>query len=176
MKKLGFNTRLVHSGEKPCPVTGALRMPIYQTSTFVFENVEQGARRFAGEEEGYIYTRLGNPTQTALEVKMADLEGGDAAIATASGMAAVTSATMAFLEQGDHVVSSEAVYGCTHSLFKELFPRWGINVSFVNTSDPEEIEEAVRPETKMLYLESPANPTMALVDMEKAVEIARKIN
>ncbi len=174
MKKLGFNTRLVHSGEKPCPVTGALRMPIYQTSTFVFENVEQGARRFAGEEEGYIYTRLGNPTQTALEVKMADLEGGDAAIATASGMAAVTSATMAFLEQGDHVISSEAVYGCTHSLFKELFPRWGINVTFVNTSDPEEIEEAVRPETKMLYLESPANPTMALVDMEKAVEIARK--
>jgi len=176
MKKLGINTRLVHSGEKPCPVTGALRMPIYQTATFVFDDVDQGARRFAGEEEGYIYTRLGNPTQTALEVKMADLEGGNAAIATASGMAAVTSATMAFLQQGDHVVSSEAVYGCTHSLFKELFPRYGIKVSFVDTSKPEEIENAIRPETKMLYLESPANPTMGLVDIEKAVIIAKEKN
>ena len=174
MNKPGINTRLVHAGEKPCPVTGAMRMPIYQTATFVFENVEQGARRFAGEEEGYIYTRLGNPTQTALEIKMADLEGGEAAIATASGMAAVSSATMGLLKQGDHVVSSEAVYGCTHSLFKELFPRWGLEVSFVDTSDPEEIAAAIKPETRMLYLESPANPTMSLVDLEKAVALARE--
>ncbi len=174
MNKLGINTRLVHSGEKPCPVTGALRMPIYQTSTFVFENVEQGARRFAGEEEGYIYTRLGNPTQNALEVKMADLEGGEAAIATASGMAAVTSATMGFLKQGDHVVSSEAVYGCTHSLFKDLFPRWGMRVTFVDTSSPEEIAAAIEPETCMIYLESPANPTMSLVDLQKTVALARE--
>jgi len=105
---------------------------------------------------------------------MADLEGGEAGMAAASGMAAVASTTMAFLKQGDHIVSSEAVYGCTHSLFKEHFPHWGIETTFVDTSNLTEIEAAIRPETKMLYLESPGNPTLSIVDIEGAVKLAKK--
>ncbi|MFW6300930.1 MAG: PLP-dependent transferase, partial [Bacillota bacterium] len=104
-KEWNFNTRTVHAGEDPCPQTGALRVPIYQSSTFVFDNVEQGGRRFAGEESGYIYTRLGNPTQTALEEKMANLEGTETAIALGSGMAAVSSTVMGLLEAGDHMIA-----------------------------------------------------------------------
>lgn len=174
MKKWKFSTRAIHSGEKPCPITGALRIPIYQTSTFVFENVDQGARRFSGEEEGYIYTRLGNPTQAALEAKMADLEGGEAAIATASGMAAVASTMMMLMDAGDHVLSSKAVYGCTHSLFREYFPKWGMEASFVDTTSLGAIEESIRPQTKVLYIESPANPTMSISNIQGIVNLAQK--
>ncbi|HHV82885.1 MAG TPA: methionine gamma-lyase, partial [Tepidanaerobacter syntrophicus] len=104
----GFNTKAIHAGQKPCPATGAHVTPIYQTSTFVFKDVDQGAHRFAGEEEGYIYTRLGNPTLTELEKKVAVLEGGEEAIATASGMAAISTALVTLLKKGDHIVAGDA--------------------------------------------------------------------
>ncbi|MFW5873069.1 MAG: methionine gamma-lyase [Bacillota bacterium] len=171
-KEWNFNTRTVHAGEDPCPQTGALRVPIYQSSTFVFDNVEQGGRRFAGEESGYIYTRLGNPTQTALEEKMANLEGTETAIALGSGMAAVSSTVMGLLEAGDHMIASKTLYGCTFSLFSELLPRWNIEVSFVDMSDLENVKNAIKDNTKVIYTETPSNPTMKLVDLAGLAEIA----
>ncbi len=171
-KEWNFNTRTVHAGEDPCPQTGALRVPIYQSSTFVFDSAEQGGRRFAGEEPGYIYTRLGNPTQTALEEKMANLEGTDSAIALGSGMAAVSSTVMGLLEAGDHIIASKTLYGCTFSLFSELLPKWNIEVSFVEMSDLNNIKAAIKDNTKVIYTETPSNPTMNLVDLAELSDIA----
>ncbi len=171
-----FNTRAVHKGESPCPLTGALRTPIYQTSTFAFKDVEQGGNLFKGEDKGYIYTRLGNPTQTVLEEKMADLEEGEAACAAASGMAAVTSATLAFLNKGDHIISSRPLYGCTYSLFKDFFPRWGIEVSFVDLANIESIPKNIKENTRMIYFETPANPTMKLADLAKVAALGKSNN
>ncbi|WP_296972201.1 methionine gamma-lyase [Tepidanaerobacter sp. EBM-38] len=173
-KVKGFNTKAIHAGQKPCPVTGAHVTPIYQTSTFVFKDVDQGARRFAGEEEGYIYTRLGNPTLTELEAKIAALEGGEAAIGAASGMAAISTALVTLLKKGDHIVAGDALYGCTHSFISEILPQYGIEVTMVDTSNLENIENAMKPNTKVIYVETPANPTMKLVDLEGASDIAHK--
>ncbi|MDK2878665.1 MAG: methionine-gamma-lyase [Thermoanaerobacteraceae bacterium] len=169
-----FNTKAIHAGQKPCPVTGAHVTPIYQTSTFVFKDVDQGARRFAGEEWGYIYTRLGNPTEAELEEKMAALEGGEAAIATASGMAAISTVLLSLLKKGDHIVGGSTLYGCTHSLISELLPEYGIEVTLVDTSDLANIEKAMRPNTKVVYVETPANPTLKLVDLKGAADIAHR--
>lgn len=173
-KVKGFNTKAIHAGQKPCPVTGAHVTPIYQTSTFVFKDVDQGARRFAGEEEGYIYTRLGNPTLTELEAKVAALEGGEAAIGAASGMAAISTALVTLLKKGDHIVAGDALYGCTHSFISEILPQYGIEVTMVDTSDLKNIENAMKPNTKVIYVETPANPTMKLVDLKGASDIAHK--
>jgi len=174
IKTKGFNTKAIHAGQKPCPATGAHVTPIYQTSTFVFKDVDQGARRFAGEEEGYIYTRLGNPTISELEKKVAVLEGGEEAIATASGMAAISTALVTLLKKGDHIVAGDALYGCTHSFISEILPQYGIEVTMVDTSKLENIENAMKPNTKVVYVETPANPTMKLVDLKGASEIAHK--
>lgn len=168
----GFSTRAVHSGQQPDPCFGALSTPIYQTSTFVFKDVAQGASRFSGDEEGYIYTRLGNPTQSALEAKMADLEGGEAAAAFASGMAAVTAVLLALVKQGDNVVHTSALYGCTYAFLHELAPRFGITATGVDTADLDAVTQAITPDTKVVYLETPANPTMRLCDIAAIAEIA----
>lgn len=173
LKELGFSTKAVHAGQNPCTITGALSTPIYQTSTFVFENVKQGADRFAGKEEGYIYTRLGNPTQTALEDKIALLEGGEAAIASSSGMAAVSSVIMALTKNGDHIVADKALYGCTFSFLSEIMTKYGVEVTFIDASDIRQIEKALKDNTKIIYFESPANPTMKLVDMKQVSYLAR---
>lgn len=175
-KDLKFASRAVHAGESHDKETGALRVPIYQSSTFVFDSAEQGARRFAGEEKGYIYTRLGNPTQTALEKKMADLEGSETAIAVASGMAAVSGVILALLKAGDHLIASDTLYGCTHSLFHEMLPKWNIEVTFVDMKDIENVKKAIRPNTRVLYGETPANPTLTLIDIEALVSIAKEHN
>ena len=169
-----FATRAVHVGTEPDPHTGALATPIYQTSTFVFDNVDQGAKRFAGEEQGYIYTRLGNPTQRALEEKIASLENGDDAIVAGSGMAAVSGIFFTLVEQGDHIVACESIYGCTHAFLSHMLPKYGVNTSFVDTSNLENIENAIQDNTKVIYIETPANPTMILTDIEGVVEIAKK--
>jgi methionine-gamma-lyase len=171
-KKPGFSTLAVHAGQKPDPIYGSLSSPIYQTSTFVFKDVAQGASRFAGDEEGYIYTRLGNPTQTALEEKIAALEGGKAALAFGSGMAAVTAVIMALVQQGDHIVHSSAIYGCTFAFLHELIPRFGVTATSVDTADVEAVKQALRPETKVVYIETPANPTMKLSDIRAIAELA----
>ncbi|SUX82788.1 cystathionine gamma-synthase [Citrobacter koseri] len=137
-------------------------------------SAEQGAARFALEESGYIYTRLGNPTTDALEKKLAVLERGEAALATASGISAITTTLLTLCEQGDHIVSASAIYGCTHAFLSHSIPKFGIDVSFVNAANPDEIREAIRPETKVVYIETPANPTLSLVDIETVAGIAHQ--
>lgn len=173
-EKWGFATKAVHVGSEPCPNTGALATPIYQTSTFVFDNVEQGGRRFAGAEEGYIYTRLGNPTQRALELKIASLEGGDDAIVCASGMAAVSGVFFSLVQQGDHIISTNSIYGCTHAFLSHMLPNYGIETTFVDTSNLENVEKALQKNTKVIYVESPTNPTMILTDIKAIVALAKK--
>lgn len=165
-KELGFQSLCCHAGQHADPQTGAHNTPIYQTSTFAFKNVQDGSAKFAGEKEGYIYTRLGNPTQSALEEKMAALEGAEAAIATASGMAAISSSVMAVAFAGDHILAHDCLYGCTHSLMEEILPRYGIEVTFADLSNLDNIEANMQDNTKLVYLETPSNPTLNLVDIE----------
>lgn len=173
-KSLHFNTQLVHAGANPDNEYGALSTPLYQTSTFAFDNCEQGGRRFAGEEQGYIYTRLANPTVTQLEQRMAALEDMEAAAATSTGMAAVSGVLMAMLSQGDHLIASNAVYGCTFALLSEQFPRYGIEVTFVDMANHDEIAAAKRENTKAIFLETPVNPNLAVYDLAFIGEFAKQ--
>ena len=167
----GFNTRLVHAGYHP-DATGAVTMPIYQTSTFAFQSAAHGAALFAGEDDGFIYTRLGNPTIRAFEEAVANLEDGYRAIATSSGMGAVSTVYMALLGQGDHMVSTASVYGPSRSLVEKQLSRFGVKGTFVDTSDPENVRKALRPETKLVYVETPSNPAMQVTDLRAVAEIA----
>lgn len=171
-QKMGYNTAIIHAGQSPDPVTGALNTPIYQTSTFVFDSAEQGAARFALEEEGYIYTRLGNPTQHALEIKMARLENAEAALAVSSGITAIAASFWTLCQSGDHIVAADTLYGCTHSLLTHSMPKFGIQVSFVDATNVANIRQAMRPNTKVIYIETPVNPTLAVIDIAAAAELA----
>ncbi|HSQ89287.1 PLP-dependent transferase, partial [Romboutsia sp.] len=135
LKDLKFGTQAIHGGHHKDPVSGALTTPIFQTSTFVFDSAEQGGRRFALEEGGYIYSRLGNPTNTQLEEKVALLEGAEACMSTASGMGAISSALWTALKAGDHIVASKTLYGCTFALLNHGLKRFGVEVSFVDASN-----------------------------------------
>lgn len=176
IKDMGYNTKMVHAGQHPDPLTGALSTPIYQTSTFVFQNAEQGAARFALEENGYIYTRLGNPTQDALEIKMSVLENGEAALAVASGMTAIAAPILTLCKNGDHILASDTLYGCTFALFSHSLPKFGIEVTFVDMTNLENIPAALQSNTKLVYIETPANPTMTLIDIKGVSKIAHKHN
>jgi methionine-gamma-lyase len=171
--KLGLNSRLIHAGEFENPL-GSATVPIYQTSTFIFENADHGARCFSGEDDGYIYTRIGNPTIHALETLVADLEGGVSGIATSSGMAAVNTLYMALLSKGDHMVSSAAVYGPSRVVMEQHWSRFGVESTYVNTANIDEIKAAFRPNTKLLYVETPANPTMDITDLKACAELAHQ--
>lgn len=171
--KHGFFTRMVHGAhfdDKYLAVTP----PIYQTSTFAFNNAQHGADCFAGEADGYIYTRLGNPTIRGLENAVASLENGFGGIAVASGMAAVTTVYMAYLGVGSHVVSSAAVYGPSRGVLEKHFSRFGVEADFVDTSDIKLVEAAIKPNTKLLYIETPANPTIAITDLAACAELAHR--
>jgi methionine-gamma-lyase len=170
-KKSGFNTKLVHGGHHP-DATGAVNVPIYQTSTFAFRSAEHGAALFAGREEGFIYTRIGNPTIAALEESVAGLEGGCGGVATSSGLGAVNSLYMAILGQGAHIVSTASVYGPSRGLIEKHFIRFGVLASFVDTSDLENLRKAITPDTRLVYVESPSNPAMQVTDIEGAAKIA----
>ena len=172
-KNIGFDTKLIHGGDFE-DAFGSAVTPIYQTSTFAFKSAEHGARLFKGEEKGFIYTRLNNPTIEALEVKLAQLENGFGGIALASGMAAVTTVYSSLLKSGDHMISSNAVYGPSRGVMETIFAGFGIESSYVNTYDLENIKAAIQPNTKMLYLETPANPTMNLTDIEEACKMAHQ--
>jgi methionine-gamma-lyase len=167
----GIATRCVHAGQRPDPQTGALTTPLYQTSTFVFDSAEQGAARFAGLEPGYIYTRLGNPTTAALEAKLADLEGGEAALAFGSGMAAISAVIMALVKQGDHIIYGDAIYGCTYAFLHEQMGAFGVEASGVDFADVHAVAAAIRPNTKVLLLETPANPTLKMADIKQLADI-----
>jgi cystathionine beta-lyase/cystathionine gamma-synthase len=160
----GFATRAIHAGQDPDPATGAVIVPIYQTSTFAQEAV--------GVHKGYEYARSGNPTRTALETALAALDGGTHALAFASGLAAETT-TMLLLSAGDHVICGDDVYGGTFRLFDKVFARLGLQFDYVDTSDVTQVESAIRPETKLIWLESPTNPLLKLADIAAIARIAR---
>lgn len=166
-----LDTITIHGGASLEDPAGALVPPLYQTSTFVFPSTQVGGARFAAEETGYIYTRLGNPTVHQLETKMALLEGMEAAAGAATGMGAVSAATLAFLKAGDHVISSDSIYGCSFALFTELFTRFGIEVTFVDMSEPENILKAIQTNTKLLFLETPANPQLKVYSLQEIGKI-----
>ncbi len=171
IRKHGQNTKCVHGSFIPNE-TGCVVTPIYQTSTFAFKDVDHGARLFSGEEEGYIYTRVGNPTIHSVEQVVALLENGYKGIGCATGMAAVHLVFASLLSAGDHIISSEAVYGSTSALLRTVFPRFNVKVSFVDTSDLEAVKAAVIPETKLIYVETPANPTIVVSDIAAIADIA----
>jgi methionine-gamma-lyase len=172
-KNAKFDTILIHGGQKPDALR-AVNPPIYQTSTFAFKNAQDGADCFAGDSDGYIYTRLGNPTIRILEDAVAALEGGAGGIAVASGMAAVTTVYMAYLGTGSHIVSTDAVYGASRGVLEKHFNRFGVEASFVDTSKIELIEAAIKPNTKLLFIETPANPTISITDIAACAELAHK--
>jgi methionine-gamma-lyase len=172
-RDLGFNTKMVHAGHAH-DEHGSAVTPIYQTSTFAFDNAQMGADRFAGRADGFIYTRIGNPTIRALEKNVAELENGAEGIATASGMGAVSVIYMALLSQGAHLVSTGSVYGPSRGLIEKQFSRFGVESSYVDTSDIENVRRSIRPNTKMVYLESPSNPAMLVTDIRAASEVAHR--
>jgi methionine-gamma-lyase len=174
-KKMGFNSKLIHAGTFKDQF-GSATVPIYQTSTFSFENAEDGAKCFAGEKQGYIYTRIGNPTIRSLEKAVAELENGYDGIATSSGMGAVTTIYMALLEKGGHIVSHDAVYGPSRGIMENIFPKFGIESTYVNATNLEDVKNAIRPNTKLIYIETPANPTMDIMDIKACAELAHQHN
>ena len=171
MKKCGLGTTAIHAGTLK-NLYGTLAMPIYQTSTFIFDSAEQGGTRFALEEAGYIYTRLGNPTTTVLENKIAALEEGEAGIAMSSGMGAISSTLWTVLKAGDHIVTDKTLYGCTFALMNHGLTRFGVEVTFVDTSNLDEVKNAMKKNTRVVYLETPANPNLKIVDLEALSKIA----
>lgn len=168
----GFATRQIHKGGHPDPHTGSLSMPIFQTSTFVMHDAQHGADVFAHQAPGYVYTRLGNPNHVVVEEKVADLENGEAAVATASGMGALSAALFTLLSSGDHVVAGRVLYGCTFSLLHHVMPRFGIDTTFVDTTDPANVRAALRPETKLVVLETPTNPNLEITDITAVCDAA----
>jgi methionine-gamma-lyase len=172
-KKLGFNTKMVHAGHAH-DMYGSAVTPIYQTSTFAFDNAQTGADRFAGRADGFIYTRIANPTIRALERNIAELENGADGVATASGMGAVTVIYMTLLSQGAHLVSTGSVYGPSRGLIERQFSRFGVQYTYVDTSDLANVRAALRPDTKMVYLESPSNPAMLVTDIRAVSELAHQ--
>lgn len=172
-KKFKFNTLAVHGGHEPDKETGSRAVPIYQTTSYVFENSEQAAKRFALEEVGPIYTRLTNPTTDVAEKRLAALEGGVAALATSSGQAAITLAILNIATAGDHIVTSANLYGGTHTLFAYTFAKMGIEVSFVKP-DPEEFKKAAKPNTRAFYVETIGNPGLNVPDLKALAEAAEE--
>ncbi|ALU44464.1 trans-sulfuration enzyme family protein [Pseudoalteromonas rubra] len=174
MKKLHDQTNCIHGPHHFDDPHGALTAPLYQSSTFKFKDAAQGAARFAGEEVGYIYTRLGNPTTRELEEKLAQLEEMEDAAATATGMGAVSASVLSFLQQGDHLIASKALYGCSFALFAHMLPKFGIEVTFVDMTDPQALADAVQPNSKMLFAETPINPNMTVLDLAMLGQFAQQ--
>jgi len=169
-----FNSAAIHAGKKHDHTFGAHVTPIYQTSSFVFDDAAQGGRRFSGQEPGYVYTRLGNPNTTELEAKMATLENGEDGISTGSGMAAISTTLLAMLKQGDHIVAHKSIYGCTFGLLSEMLPELGIDTTFVDAVKIDSVLGAMRANTKIIYIETPANPTMEIIDIKEVARVAHQ--
>lgn len=169
-----FETEVIHTGYNSSQFEGSLVPPLFQTSTFTFATAEQGERRFAGEEEGFIYSRLGNPTIKVLEERIAAIEKGEAGLAFGSGMAAVSAILLALTKTGDHVLCSQGVYGCTFGLLQLMKEKYKIDHQFSSMESKEMIEEQLRPETALIYIESPINPTMQIVDLQMVAEVAKE--
>ncbi|NLM75954.1 MAG: O-acetylhomoserine aminocarboxypropyltransferase/cysteine synthase [Clostridiaceae bacterium] len=174
MKKYRFDTLQVHAGQSPDPATGSRAVPIYQTTSYVFDSIEHAANLFSLKEAGNIYTRIMNPTTDVLEKRMAALENGIGALATASGSAAITYAILNIAGAGDEIVSASTLYGGTFNLFTHTFKNIGIKTIFVDPDDPENFRKAITEKTKAIYFETIGNPGINLIDMEKVAEIAHE--
>ncbi len=170
----GFSTRAIHHAYDPYAGHGALNPPLYLSSTYTFPTVEDGAARFAGEQAGYVYSRVGNPTTVLLENRIADLEGGEAALVTASGMGATTSLLWTLLQPGDEVIADKTLYGCTFGFFNHGLAKFGVRITHVDLTDPANLEAAIGAGTKVVFFESPANPNMRLVDIAAIAAIAHR--
>ena len=172
-KEFGFETTSIH-GHSGKDQHGSLITPIYSTSTYIFDSTAQGAARFALEEDGYIYDRLGNPTNKALEETLAKLEGGEAALATVSRMGAITATIWTTISAGQEIVADKTLYGCTFEFLEHHITRFGVKVHFIDMSNEDELRAALSPDTRIVYLETPANPTLKITDIRKTAAIAHE--
>ena len=168
-----LETNTIHAGKIKDQQFGSLATPIHQTSTFVFDTVEQGSNRFNGDEPGYIYGRLGNPTLRELEQKMAVLEKTEDAAVFGSGMGAISSTLLANLKAGDHLLTTKALYGCSFALFNHLLPQFGIEVSFIDFDSEQSVTSAIQDNTRVIYFETPINPNLEVIDIAMVVRVAR---
>lgn len=173
-KRAGFSTRAIHHAYDPYAGDGDLNPPIHVSSTYTFPTVEAGAARFAGEQAGYVYSRVGNPTTVLLEQRIADLEGGEAALVTASGMGATTSLLWTLLKPGDEIIADKTLYGCTFGFFHHGLARFGVRITHIDLTDAANLAAAIGPATRVVFCETPANPNMRLVDIEAVAAIARR--
>jgi len=169
----GFSTRAIHAGYNPADEQGALTPPLHLTSTFAFDSAEAGGEMFAGTRPGHFYSRISNPTTDLLERRMATLEGGEAAVATASGMGAITAVMWSFLQAGDEVITDQTLYGCTFAFMRDGLSRFGVTITQVDMTDLAALAAAVSDRTRIIYFETPANPNMRLVDIAGAAGVAR---
>ncbi|MBY0599788.1 methionine gamma-lyase [Bacillus bingmayongensis] len=174
MKKKHIETALIHHGYESKMHKGSLTPPLFQTSTYTFETAQQGEASFAGQDPSYIYSRLGNPTVELFEERMAALEEGEVALAFGSGMAAISATLLAFLRAGDHIICSNGLYGCTYGFLEVLEEKFMITHSLCDMETEEEIEAEIRPNTKLIFVETPINPTMRLIDLEKVIKVAKQ--
>lgn len=172
-KNTKFQTRAIHHGYDAKQFHGSLNPPIYMTSTFAFDNIQQGADAFEGENNHYIYSRLGTPSQSLLEQRMANLEGGEAALATASGMGAITSAFWSIVAPGDEIIADTTLYGCTFSFLEHGLKKFGITITYCDLTDVENLKNIISDKTKIVYAESPANPNMRLIDIQALANITQ---
>lgn len=175
-KKNAFDTRIIHSFYEQRDNKGSLIPPLYQTSTYSFNSAEEGAECFNGEKEGYIYTRINNPTLNLLEKRIADLEDGECAIVFSSGMGAITSTFWSLMNPSDELLVDMTVYGCTYSFFHQGLERFGVKIRHIDMSNPENVAQAISKNTRMIFFESPANPDMRLVDIQAVSDIAKQHN
>ncbi|EKT4466521.1 methionine gamma-lyase [Pseudomonas putida] len=171
--KTGFSTRAIHHGYDPLSHGGALVPPVYQTATYAFPTVEYGAACFAGEESGHFYSRISNPTLALLEQRMASLEGGEAGLALASGMGAITSTLWTLLRPGDELIVGRTLYGCTFAYLHHGIGEFGVKIRHVDLNDENALKAAITAKTRMIYFESPANPNMQLVDIAAVADAVR---
>ncbi|WP_410984137.1 methionine gamma-lyase [Bacillus cereus] len=174
MKKKQIETALIHHGYDSKMHKGSLTPPLFQTSTYTFETAQQGEASFAGQDPSYIYSRLGNPTVELFEERMAVLEGGESALAFGSGMAAISATLLAFLRAGDHIICSNGLYGCTYGFLEVLEEKFMITHSLCDMETEEEIQASMRSNTKLIFVETPINPTMKLIDLEKVIKVAKQ--
>lgn len=174
LNNAGFGTRAIHACQEPDGLYGALATPIYQTATFCFDSVEEGSKKFSKEIPGFVYSRGGNPTNAALEQKLAVLEGGEACVATASGMGAVGAVLVGLLKAGDHVISGDCLYGCSALVMRETLTKFDVDVTFVDTCELDAVEKAITEKTKLIYFETPTNPTMKVSDIAAISALAHR--
>ncbi|MGO8738078.1 methionine gamma-lyase [Rhodoblastus sp.] len=170
----GFATRAIHHGYNPLDYHGALNPPVFLSSTYAFPTARAGSDIFAGEAPGYIYSRVGNPTVSVLESRLAALEGGEAALATSSGVGALTAVIWTLLKSGDEIVADQMLYGCTFGLLERHIRRFGVETRFADLTDPDNLKNAIGPKTRMVFTESPSNPNMRIMDIAALAEICRK--